>query len=219
MRHLMRRLTFCAFLALGACNSLPERPEAAAAITFDLPDEESWAQVASTADVEKIVATPDIWAEALERANKAGFRRQIAGEGTLLEPDAAKPFPAPTPGFYSCRIVRFGDPAIRRQRAYTAYKSFFCYVGVNEERLALTKDSGSERPGGYLWDDPDHKTRLVFLGAVALDAETETPAYGDDPARDIIGLFERVDEFRFRLVMPSPRPDSRLDVLELIPVP
>lgn len=218
MRHIKRRLILCAALALGACQT-PRPPEQAAMITFDLPDEENWAQVASTADVEKIVAVQDVWTEALDHAREKGFRRQVAEEGVLLEPDAAQPFPAPTPGFYSCRIIRFGDPSVRRQRAFTAYKSFFCYVGVNEDRLALTKDSGSERPGGYLWDDPDHRTHMVFLGAVALNSETETPAYGDDPARDIIGLFERVDEYRFRLVMPRPRPESRLDVLEMIPVP
>ncbi|HKX35703.1 MAG TPA: DUF4893 domain-containing protein, partial [Rhizorhapis sp.] len=41
---------------------------------------------------------------------------------------------------------------------------------------------------------------------------------GDDPARDLAGYVERVDAFQWRIVMPNPGTDSRLDVLELVPI-
>ncbi|HEY6916264.1 MAG TPA: DUF4893 domain-containing protein [Allosphingosinicella sp.] len=188
------------------------------AVTLEVPDEESWSDVATTADMAKIAAASAVWTEALAAARKAGFGRQIEEEGPLLDPGAALPRPQPTPGFYHCRILRFGKPGTG-QRAFAAFKSFFCYVGVNDDRLALTKNEGSERPGGYLWDDKDAPLRMIFLGAAAIGAEKAPPAYGDDADRNVAAIFERVDDFRFRLVMPDPRTGSRLDVLELTAAP
>ena len=48
--------------------------------------------------------------------------------------------------------------------------------------------------------------------------ETPLSAYGDDRARDTIGLFERVGPFRYRLVLPW-RGDNKLAVVELVPAP
>lgn len=202
--------------ALGACQTA--RPPERATVLVEVPEEDSWTRIATDADAAKIEAIDAAWSDALNRARDKGYRRQIDEEGALLDPKAALSRPQPTPGFYTCRIVRFGAPGTK-QRAFTAYKSFYCYVGVSDDRLAVTKDTGSERPGGYLWDDADDNSRMIFLGAVALGEEKTPLPYGDDAQRDIIGLFERVDDFRFRLVMPRPGSDSSLDVLELIPAP
>ena len=56
-----------------------------------------------------------------------------------------------------------------------------------------------------------------FLGSLALGNETEPRAYGEDPERDMAGIFERVGPLRFRLVVPRPRTGSILEVLELTP--
>jgi hypothetical protein len=102
---------------------------------------------------------------------------------------------------------------------YAAFKPFFCNIGVNNERLSITKQTGSERPAGYLWEEEGSSRRLVFLGSLALGNEDAPLAYGDDLNRDMAGVFERVAPFRFRLVIPSPRGTSKLDVIELIPAP
>jgi len=214
MDRRLRALLVCTTLILSACQRVP--PREGVSVTIEVPDEDAWTAVASPTDFDKVGSVAAVWTEALAAANKAGFRRQIEAEGELLDPAATQSMPPPPPGFYHCRIIRFGAPATR-QRAFTAYKPFFCYVGVNEDRLALTKDSGSERHGGYLWADADNKNRMIFLGAVALGREKAPPAYGDNPTRDVAGVFERVDDFRFRLVLPRPRSEARLDVMELVP--
>ena len=131
-------------------------------------------------------------------------------EGPLLQPQAGLPRATPPPGPYRCRLLRFGG-----RRAFTVYPSYFCDVVVEDELLSLTKQDGSERPGGYLW--PDGDGRLIFLGAVALGAEPVPPAYGEDRGRDLIGLVERVGPFHYRLVMPWPPSGASLDILELVP--
>ncbi|QPQ54872.1 DUF4893 domain-containing protein [Allosphingosinicella flava] len=216
MRPRLRSILCTLTLGLGACQT--PAPPKAATVMIEVPDEDRWTRVATASDTAKIESVAAAWSDALKLARSKGFGRAIANEGSLLDPGATLPRPAPTPGFYQCRILRFGAPGTK-QRAFTAYKSFYCYVGVNEDRLALTKDTGSERPGGYLWDDEGSKTRLIFLGAVALGPEKAPLPYGENAARDIAGLFERVEDFRFRLVMPAPRPESRLDVMELVPAP
>jgi hypothetical protein len=41
--------------------------------------------------------------------------------------------------------------------------------------------------------------------------------YGADPERDVAGFIERIGPERWRLVMPWPHFESRLDVMELVP--
>jgi hypothetical protein len=103
-------------------------------------------------------------------------------------------------------------------KAFIAYKPFFCFVGVNGEQLSITKQTGSRRPGGYLFDT-EKTGRLIFLGSEALGTEETPAAYGEDPARNMAGVFERHGDFRYRLVVPWPRKESKLDVFELIPIP
>jgi hypothetical protein len=114
-------------------------------------------------------------------------------------------------------VIRLGS-ARPREPAYQAFKPFFCHVGVNEDQLSITKQTGSERPAGYLWDDRNSK-RMIFLGSLALGNEDMPLSYGEDPKRDMAGVFERVGAFRYRLVVPRPRGTAKLDVIELVPAP
>jgi hypothetical protein len=57
---------------------------------------------------------------------------------------------------------------------------------------------------------------MVFVGANALLRETAAPAYGERPDRNVVGVFERVDNFRYRLALPW-RPGAPLEVYELVP--
>jgi hypothetical protein len=68
-----------------------------------------------------------------------------------------------------------------------------------------------------LWED-DEPNRLIYLGSLALGSEEQPKAYGDDPRRDMAGVFERIGPFRWRLVIPWPQEQSKLDVYELTPV-
>jgi hypothetical protein len=213
----MRRWPVLAMiLSLGGCAQQKERPQIVVA-EIEKPAA-GWKSVARDEDVAKIEALDGAWAEALAAARRGGFSKQIASEGPLLQPTGALARAAPSPGAYMCRLIRIG-PAEPRGAAYNAFKPFFCNIGVNGEQLSITKQTGSERPAGYLWEQEGNSSRLVFLGSLALGTEDAPLAYGDDPTRDMAGVFERVAPFRYRLVIPRPRGTSKLDVIELVPAP
>jgi hypothetical protein len=212
--HRMFALIAAGLLPLSACRQVPP-PEMLARADVEVVEEPRWRSVASPEDADRIVRLAAAWEQALGQARRAGFTRAIAREGPLLEPGTTLPLPAPTPGPYLCRLIRFGPP-VPRGAVLTAYRPFFCYVGVDGETLSIIKQTGTQRPSGYLWVDAA-PSRLVFLGSMAAGAQERLIPYGADRRRDMIGVFERVEDFRFRLVVPWPRSGAVLDVYELVP--
>ena len=176
-----------------------------------------WQRVASVGDVNRIGGLGRAWTSALADARARGSRRDLANEGELLKVNAALPRPAPTPGSYSCRLVRVGQVS-RKVKAFERFKPFFCYVEAEGDLLTIVKQTGSLRPIGRLWED-DNGKRMIFLGSMALTAEEQPLAYGENAKRDMAGVLERIAPFRWRLVIPWPQAQSKLDVYELTPVP
>ncbi|MCY7398248.1 MAG: DUF4893 domain-containing protein [Sphingomonas bacterium] len=177
---------------------------------------EVWTGVASVADRNRINRTALAWQAGLAEARTRGFRDSIRSEGKLLAAGGGLARPAPTPGSYSCRMVTLGRSA-KRGPAYEKFKPFFCYVDVEGELFTIVKQTGSQRPAGRLWGDAV-PTRLIFLGSLALGNVEEARAYGDDPRRDVAGVFERIAPFVWRLVIPFPQDGTKLQVFELTPV-
>jgi hypothetical protein len=202
---------------LSGCQTARNEQAGRAAATIVLEDVPAWQSRAVPADVERLERLEEAWREALADARRAGFSRQIAAEGRLLQPDVSLPRPAPTPGSYMCRVIKVGSTAPRAS-AFQAFRPFFCHIGVEGDLLSITKQTGSERPGGYLWEDK-HSDRLIFLGSMALATEEIPRPYGEDPTRDMIGVFERIGPFRFRLTVPWPRGSSKVDIFEMTPAP
>ena len=193
----------------------PAARRAGASVAIE--DRAEWQQAATPEDGEKIGRIAAAWSEALADARRAGFSSALKAEGPLLDPDAALARAAPPPGAYNCRLVKLGAQP-DRGKAYVAYKPFFCFIGVSDDQLFIRKQGGSRRPGGYLFDTAE-TSKLIFLGSEALGTEEAPLAYGEDPARNMAGVVERVGDFRYRLVIPWPREGSKLDVFELIPLP
>jgi uncharacterized protein DUF4893 len=177
---------------------------------------EIWQQIASSEDANRIRRVGTAWSNGLSEARSGGFANDIKAEGKLLDPNAAQAKPAPTPGSYSCRMIRLGKEKSRGP-AFQKFKPFFCYVGVEGELFTIVKQTGSQRPAGRLWED-DSPTQLIFLGTLALGDEEEARAYGDDPKRDMAGVFERFAPFKWRLVIPFSQSGARIDIFELTPV-
>ena len=176
-----------------------------------------WQQVISAADLARLQKVDQAWEEALEQARRSGFSKAIKAEGALLDPGAALPRAAPPPGPYECRVVKIGHPVgSAKGLDFIAYKSFACHVEAEEDRLWIVKQTGSQRPAGRIW--PERDDRHVFLGAMGLGDEKDPLAYGEDPERDLAGYVERVEAFRWRIVIPYPRHESRLDIFELVPI-
>ncbi len=175
-----------------------------------------WQGVASTADLNRIRRVATGWSSGLAEARARSFADEVRAEGKLLNPDAAQARPAPTPGSYSCRLIRLGREN-GKGPAFQRFKPFFCYVQVEGALFTIVKQTGSQRPAGRLWED-DNPNRLIFLGTLALGSEEEARAYGDNHRRDMAGVFERIAPFIWRLVIPYPQNGAQLDVFELTPV-
>jgi len=212
MRHVPAMLA--ALLLLGGCAGTGKPPAQNNVVVEDVPTKE-WQQIASDADQDRIAHVGEAWSVALAEARSRGSAKAIAAEGPLLEPDAALPRAAPPPGSYYCRVIKLGSQA-RGAPAFVAYKPFFCYVEAEGELLTIVKQTGSQRPAGRLYPETDD--RLVFLGTLALGDGEAPLAYGEQEERDMAGIVERVAPFRWRLVIPFPRTESKLDVFELVPV-
>lgn len=81
--------------------------------------------------------------------------------------------------------------------------------------VSLVKLDGSQRPVGTIFADTN--ARAIFLGTMELGDETRPLRYGRDANRDMAGLIERIGTRRWRVVLPYPRFESVLDVVELVP--
>jgi hypothetical protein len=151
---------------------------------------------------------------ALDSARKAGHAAEITREGALLDPDAAIAAPAIPNGMYRCRVIKLGakDPG---NLDYVSYGGFTCRVKQEHALQRLGKLSGQQRYVGLIF--PGDAIRNVFLGTLVFADERRALQYGQDEQRDVAGYVERIGPNRWRLVMPQPHFESRLDVMELVP--
>jgi hypothetical protein len=202
-------------LATGGCQPAAKQPARTVASVVAMEAPEAWRDTASTVSQTAIDALDMRWTDALAEAKRRGAARSISGEGALLDPKAALPRAAPAPGPYKCRLLRIGV-AGGRTRGIAAARSGFCYIGVEDDQLSFSSEISGYRVGGYLYDTAS-SGRFIFLGASA-PARGPAPGYGEDAAKDLAGRFERVDEFRYRLIMPGAAP-TELQLFELIPAP
>jgi len=177
---------------------------------------DDWRQVASAADASLLGRLDQAWRMARAEAEAAGFASEVEALGPLVDPNAALPDRLqPPPGTYRCRTIKLGRRGDGGGLAYVDYPWFACSVETTPGGdLVLTKTTGSQRTQGLLYPDTDR--RLVYIGAQALsDAETGLPDYGDRPERDQVGVLERIGQSRWRLVLPWPKQEAKLELLEI----
>ena len=175
-----------------------------------------WREVASAADASTLGRLDQAWRLGRAEAEDAGFAEQVEALGPLVDPNAGQAGRLqPAPGAYRCRTIKLGAKS-PGGLAYVAYPMFRCTVELTPGGdLVLTKATGSQRSRGLLYPDTDR--RLVFIGAQAWGAdETGYPAYGQRRERDQIGVFERIGPERWRLVIPWPKQEAKLEILELV---
>lgn len=172
-----------------------------------------WRRDATRTDNDRIDTLPDAWRTALKQARR-NDGAEVAALGALVDPKAALENPEPAPGFYRCRTIKFGDKA-HTGLAFIAYNWFRCRIERSPGGdLTLKKLTGSQRTAGHLY--PMNRRRLAYLGAEAW-GDDKPYAYRQDPERDQAGVFERIGPERYRLVLPWPKYESDLDIIELVP--
>lgn len=195
-------------VALAACNAIRQPATMISDWTTD------WRSVVTPADRARLRDWRDAFGDGLDAARKAGHGAEIAREGALLEPDAALGGPIPN-GDYACRITKLGAKGTGLLD-YVAYPAFRCRVTPDRDLQRLAKTGGSQRVVGLIF--PGDAMRQVLLGTLVLGDERRALQYGQDATRDVAGYIERIGPSRWRLIMPRPNFESRLDVMELVQI-
>ncbi|KDP93518.1 hypothetical protein ER13_00865 [Brevundimonas sp. EAKA] len=177
---------------------------------------DNWRSVATPGDASLLGRLDQAWRMSRAEAETAGFARQVEALGPLVDPNAAQAGQLqPAPGDYRCRTIRLGRHAEGQGAAFVEQPWAACSVEMTPGGdLILAKTAGSQRMRGLLYPDTDR--RLVYVGAQAVgEAQKAVPAYGQDTARDQVGVLERIGQNRWRLVLPWPRQDAKLELVEI----
>lgn len=175
-----------------------------------------WRQLVSAEHAASLGRLDQAWRLGRAEAEDKGFAEQVEALGPLVDPNAGQQGRLqPPPGTYRCRTIKLGTSRPGGP-GYLAYPFFRCTIELTPGGdLILTRINGSQRTRGLLYPDTDR--RLIYVGAAAWGAqETSYPAYGDDPLRDQVGVFERIGAARWRVAIPWPKVDSKLEILELV---
>ncbi|QSF55128.1 MULTISPECIES: DUF4893 domain-containing protein [Brevundimonas] len=176
---------------------------------------DDWRKVANTADASLLGRLDQAWRMARAEAEEGGFSRQVEALGPLADPNAGQSGRVqPGQGNYRCRTIKMGSRN-GSGLAYVEYPWFRCTVELTAGGdLILTKLTGSQRTRGLIYPDTDR--RGVYIGAQAWGAdENRYPAYGDSAERDQVGVIERIGQNRWRLVLPWPKQEAKLELLEI----
>ena len=188
---------------------------AAPAQQMDCPpgaENRAWRSIATNDDRERLRDWRTAFTRALDQARSTNAA-DLDREGVLLQPDAALGGPIPN-GNYRCRVIKVGAKN-EGLLNYIAYPAFRCRISEQGKLQHFDKLSGSQRHHGAIY--PADQLRQAFLGTMVLGDETIAYQYGRDPERDLAGWVERIGERRWRLILPYPRYESTLDVIELVP--
>ena len=205
----MRRPALLAVLAAASgCNVLEQPNGLIPRYTT------AYKQVISENDRVRLRDWRKTFEQALTEARKL-HSTEVAGEGALLDPDAALAAPAIPNGMYRCRVVKLGSRTAGSPD-FLETSSSTCRVRAERALQRLAKLGGPQRYVGLIF--PGDAIRSVFLGTLVLADERRALQYGQDQQRDVAGYVERIGQNRWRLVMPQPHFESRFDVMELVPL-
>jgi hypothetical protein len=173
-----------------------------------------WRRVATPEDRTRLRNWRQAWLDALAKVKASDQASLIQSDPTLFDPDRALGNSALPPGNYQCRVFKLGANGTA-MRDVTVYPAVECKARQDGDVTSLYKISGAQRPVGLLFRDSP--ARAVFLGTMVFGDETKPLSYGQDSSRDLAGYIERIGDQRWRLVLPYPRFESLLDVVEITP--
>ncbi len=194
-------------VALAGCSAIGARADPMA-----IP-KKGWRAMATQPDRDRLRNWHDAWKTALAKA-RATNAAQIDAEGELFDPDRALPGSIPPAGIYRCRVFKLGAKGTAMAE-FTSYEVAKCQVDAVGDVSSFAKLTGLQRPSGLIFKND--AARAIFLGSMMLGDETRAMDHGRDNGRDVTGYIERVGDKRWRLVLPYPKFESILDVIELVP--
>lgn len=193
--------------ALAGCSVYRE------ATTPGMDTSLAWRRIATDADRTKLRNWRKAWSEALPLA-RAADATLIDGDPALFDPDRAQADAMPPAGAYRCRIFKLGGGGTAVS-AIVTYDWRPCAIGEDGPVRHFRIEGGVQRPEGNFF--PDVTARVTFLGTLEVGDDNAPLRYGLDNRRNLIGYGERIDDKRWRLVLPYPSFESKLDVIEIAP--
>jgi len=203
----------CGCAALAGCGG-KERPKpAGGAHAAAIAPDQNWRLIATDDDRNRLRGWRDTWLAAVDKARKGGRGADIDGLHELADPDRALTEPLPPAGAYRCTVYKIGANGTA-MADFTRFEPTECEFDASGGLLEFRKTGGVQRPDGLLYPDG---ARAVFLGTMVYGDEDRPFRYGQDRLRDMAGYIERIGEKRWRLVLPAPRFESMLDIIEIVP--
>lgn len=172
-----------------------------------------WRLVVSADDRERLREWRDAWQEGLALARRAPAADIIARDPVLFDPDDGLDRPMPTVGAYRCRTIKLGHIDGGAGLLVDSWGS--CRIVPDGALVRLERLDGAQRLSGLLY--AGGTSRAIFLGTVSFAEERRAIAYGHAAGRDLVGVVERIGERRWRLALPYPQFESKLDVVEFEP--
>ena len=189
----MNRTSLFACLFLGA-GALPASADGAVD------------KIMTANDKARLAAYGTARAEAIAEARAGGAPADLAVlDAILVAPQI--PFAGlGMAGNWQCRTTKVGGLG-----ALVVYGWFKCKVSDDGAGWLLEKTSGSQRTKGRFYDDGER--RLIYLGSFFVSGDAPKP-YGSGPESDQVGYAFRTGENAWRIELPSPYYESKLDIME-----
>jgi hypothetical protein len=163
-------------------------------------------KIMTDADKTRLRNYETVRTEALAEAKTGGALQDM----TQLEATLSKPATSfsdfDMTGEWRCRTTKAGKLA-----PLVVYGWFKCRVTDDGSGWMLEKLTGSQRTKGRFYTDGD--TRLIYLGSTFVAGEKARP-YGKGTETDQVGYAFRTGPSEWRIEMPSPHLESKLDILE-----
>jgi hypothetical protein len=160
----------------------------------------------TAADRQRMEEYGDTRKEALAEAKAGGTADELATLDTVVNAQPQSWSGFDMTGNWQCRTIKVGGIS-----PHVVYGWFKCRVTDDGSGWMLENISGSQRTKGRFFDDGDK--RLTYLGSFYIDGDPVKP-YGSGPDSDQFGYVFRTGAKAFRIELPAPRYESKLDILE-----
>ena len=177
-----------------------------------------WQAVIKDGDRDRLSRLSDAWEQAQANIASAGRTADLAALGLVAQREVTATPVFPTAGAYQCRTIlmgwRQGSAPISPPLQVGEWAP--CTLSADGILLRLETAPGPQQFLGTLYPDVD---RLIFLGSVRLAGEMGRLRYGEDQARDQLGVLQAVGPAQWRVAMPWPRWTGRLVLIDIRPNP
>lgn len=148
--------------------------------------------------------------QAIDEARRSGEPGELAQLETILAKRVQTFEGFDMTGNWQCRTIKVGAKT-EGLLSLIVYGWFKCRVTDDGSGWKLEKISGSQRTTGRFYDE--NARRLIYLGSQYVNEEKPKP-YGSGPETDQVGYAFRTGPKEWRIELPAPYYESKLDILE-----